>query len=592
MLPAGRAAFALTLFFGVGGMLFALLSPFAMFFPFICSPWLSPFSFGVLLGALGGFLILYGYGVWANLRFYLTVLSWKWLVAAFAASLVAAGILWATGVFYYPGALIPTVSRRELWLNGNFIWMAVAVILLFNGCFLPFAACIRKRAHCFFTEFTVCCWGLAMIFGVLYLGMFANFSKYYSLSASCDWESPHWTFPFAIECAAGITFLFFAAAYVGRIVLYARFSGLPFRPEIARAVKRGVWGWLIFLLVFGGGSFCGSLLFRYRLHRLPEYRQLEAFRKNDSGSSIVNWAHFQPLNSPIFTLSFNSRLAVFKDEAALRNAETLLKQYPDLVSAVDALCAATKTIPFDLNSSDTHEKSTLLVRIARLQRLRVLIALKRGETAEAIHLWKLMGNLVMIQSEFVALAEPGYSAFLMEEFFNAMEDMISYRSLSRNELLQFRRQLPELIRISEHCPEVSETGVQIARATEQEQWMNFREFGFHFEAWRWCVPGLGFVLDGNYYYALKTPASYFFHMEIQGNAIQRGKELEKAVEFLLGGQDSASPSELTGELQRNYLFFLNDGASSLNIENEKFRVKCTYRQFGSDGGDIILLENK
>lgn len=592
MSPACRAAFALTLFFGVGGMLFALLSPFVMFLPFIGSPWLSPFAFGVLLGALGGFLVLYGYGVWTNLRFYQTVLGWKWSAAAFAASLVAAGILWATGVFYYPGALVPTISRREWWLNGNPIWMAVAVILLFNGCFLPFAACIRKRAHCLFTEFTVCCWGLAVMFGVLLLGMFSNFSKYYSLSASCDWESPYWTFPFAIECVAGMAFLFFAAAFVGRIVLYARFSGLPFRPEIARAVKRGVWGWLIFLLVFGGGSFCGSLLFRYRLHRLPEYRQLEAFRRTDPGSPIVNWEHFRPLKSSILILDSNSRLATFKDDAALRNAETLLSQYPELLSTADALCAAEKSIPFHLNDRDTSGKSTLLVRIARLQRLRVLIALKHGETVEAVRLWKRMRNLVMTQSEFAALAEPGYSAFLMEEFFNTTEDMISSRSLSQNELSEFQRQLPELIRVAEHCLEASKTGVQITRVTEQEQWMNFGEFGFHFQAWRWFVPGLGFVLDGNYYYALKTPVSFFSCVEIAESVIQRSKALEKAVEFLLGGPNSASPPKRTGELQRNYLFFYNDGASPFFIENEKFREKCTYRQFGSDGGDIILLENK
>lgn len=592
MSPACRAAFALTLFFGVGGMLFALLSPFMMFLPFICSPWLSWFAFGVLLGALGGFLVLYGYGVWTNLRFYQTVLGWKWSAAAFAASLVVAGILWKTGVFYYPGALIPTVSRRGLWLDGNFIWMAVAVILLFNGCFLPFAACIRKRAHCLFTGFTVCCWGLAMIFGVLLLGMFSNFSKYYSLSASCDRESPHWTFPFAIECAAGITFLFFAAAYVGRIVLYARFSGLPFRPEIARAVKRGVWGWLIFLLVFGGGSFCGSLLFRYHLHRLPEYRQLEAFRRTDSGSPIVNWAHFQPLESSILMLNSNSRLAAFKDEAALRNAETLLKEYPELLSTADALCSAEKTIPFNLNYRDICGKSTLLVRIARLQRLRVLIGLKRGETAEAIRLWKLIRNLVMTQSEFLVLADPGYSAFLMEEFVNATEDVISSRSLSRNELSEFQRQLPELIRLSEHWREVSKTGEQIARTTEQEQWMNFEEFSFHFGAWRWFVPGLGFVLDGNYYYALKTPVSFFSRMGIQERVIQRAKALQKAVEFLLDGPNSSSPPTCTGELQRNYLFFRNDGASRLVIENETFLEKCAYRQFGFDGSDVILLEKK
>jgi len=122
--------------------------------------------------------------------------------------------------------------------------------------------------------------------------------------------------------------------------------------------------------------------------------------------------------------------------------------------------------------------------------------------------------------------------------------------------------------------------------------MNSNESGLHLRAWRWFVPGLGFVLDGNYYYALKTPVLYFSCMEIQENVIQRGKALENAVSFLLNEHGSAPPPERTGEIQRNYLFFRNDGVSPLSIENERFHETRTYRQFGSDGSDIILLKDE
>ncbi len=591
--PAAQATLALMLFLGIGTPLGALLSVSWVLFAPIGGIYLSKFTFSVLMGACVPFLGFYGYWNWKNFRFYQTMLDKRRLVGGVAASLVLAGILWGMGIFYYPGALIPTIYRRDLWLDGNFIWAAIAALYLFIGWCLPLAVSIRQKAH----------WNLALsaafiglgaiVFGVLALGMIAEPFKYFSLSASSDRSSPQWSFSYAIETFAGIALLLVAAASVCRIALYSRFSGVPLRPELLSAVKRGIVGCLFFLIVWGVGGFCGTLFIQSVLHRSPEYRKMMELRKSGSESPKIEWRHFQPLQSSILSLSFQSRFACFKDEVARKDAESLLQQYPELLHEADSLCAQRYVLQLCFDSEDEPFRNIWqnhqLHRIARLQTFRLLLALEREEFAEVKRLRKLLQNLIMVQGDFVMLAQASHADLFFEQYLNVVEIMLNTPSLPPEELLLIKQTMPEWNRQLKHCMELASLGIQINYAAELERVMNVSLNGISLKNWSWVIPGLWFVLNSNRYYALTTSEAAC-ETEALLRLIQRGEALGQAVNFLLDESGASPPVERTGKITRNLLYMRNDGASPLAIEHTKINEKRTYRQFGPNESNILLLK--
>jgi hypothetical protein len=593
--PAEQATWALTLFFGVGGMLLGLLSvSWLLFFSFY-SIWFSDVALWVLLGALGIFLAVYSYWNWKNFCFYRAYLERKWIAGAIAASLLTAGILWGADVFYYPGAWIPSIDRHHLWLDGNFIWMSVAALYLLNGLFLPLAVCIRKKRNWLGAICAAICGMSAIVSGTLCLGMISNPFKYYSLSESCDWESPELVFPLAIEWLAVAAFALAAAASVLRTIFYSRMSGVPFRPKLLHAIGRGAVVWLTFLVIFSGGSFIGNVYLMRQLLRSPEYREMENFRQGNKERLAVEWKTFDPLLSPLFILDFSSRLAEFKNEAERRKAEQWIKQFPELTAAADSLAAMATPIPFYLSSEGYYNKKTWqavqLGRIARLQTLRLLIALKSRDHAEAIRLWRLLWNFTITQSDFVACAAPEYPALIADEYLNSTELLMNSPALSKAELRQFQQTLPELTDALQRHRKLSQYGGQFARATAIRRLMDSKVDGIHIRHWSRVIPGLWLVVNSGYCAALTTPVAAIDGMNNPVLLIQRGHALEEAVAFLLGNPTGGEPMVRDGVVSRNYLYLRNDGASPLALENEKFSETRSYRQFGPDeGGDIILLE--
>lgn len=578
--PAAPAAYAITLLgWSAGMVLFFSVPVFYLFFSFCAiGGGVSYFSMGLWLASLSIETVLAVYALWAVNRFYYRQLaSPRAFAACWLAALAGAVILTCcdnnsnSPIF---AALIPTYLRREVWLDGKFIPVILLTPFLAESVLLPYLTGWRKQ-HLTATTAATLLSIIAVGFGILGLGMFGNYFKYFSLGAISDLHSPVWEIPHAVEISLLLSFGAALAATGFRLYFWRAIAGIELRHRLPSIIRRST---LIAVALYLVATLLAAAVNANIARKITELRPLpetiSQHEISDDTTILLN-----RLSSSIFVLSFDSRLPLIPDPEDAARLEKAIAGQSELLATIDRFTAdQPQVLPSDMRY---RQAAYLLLRIARIQAMRLTAALYRHNLAESHRLYDGLTSLIRHQTEFLAIGDPRLAFALDVEWLNRSEEMLHCDALSATEFAAARA-------LATAAPERLERQRQLGQIGMQRQIL---------AEWDRISVIVPLLSPQSWFHQLNQPLLLasrealnrlpIFTCEID----QASTAVAERYRALLEAFDFAAPPPVReGEITRQvYDIFENDIASHNSRPYPKLQ-KCRYRQFGTGENNIILIE--